>query len=148
MILDTLKNSELYESIHPRFKQAFDFLHKTDLVALPLGKHELDGSNLYVNVVEINGKSAEDARMETHKRYIDIQVPISAPETMGWMPVDKLNVITEPYNTEKDVAFFADKTTNFVHVETSSFAVFFPTDGHQPGIAEGVVKKLIIKVLV
>ncbi len=148
MILDTLKNSELYESIHPQFKQAFDFLHKTDLVALPLGKHELDGSDLYVNVVEINGNSVEEARMESHKRYIDIQVPISAPETMGWMPVDKLKVVTEPYNTEKDVAFFADKTPNLIHVDTFSFAIFFPSDGHQPGIAECVVKKLIIKVLV
>ena len=53
MILDILENSGLYESIHPRFKQAFDFLRCTDLVELPLGRVELDGKNLFVNVVEI-----------------------------------------------------------------------------------------------
>ena len=32
MILDTLENSGLYESIHPRFKKAFDYLKNNDLV--------------------------------------------------------------------------------------------------------------------
>ena len=53
MILDTLENSGLYESIHPRFKKAFDYLKNTDLVALPFGKIELEGASLVVNVVEI-----------------------------------------------------------------------------------------------
>ena len=148
MILDTLQNSGLYESIHPRFKQAFDFLHKTDLVALPLGKIELDGKNLFVNVVEITGKTAEEAILETHNRYIDIQVPVSAAETMGWIAVANLKFATEAYNDEKDVAFFADKATNFILVQPSEFAIFFPEDGHQPGITDGIVKKLIVKVLV
>jgi YhcH/YjgK/YiaL family protein len=148
MILDTLQNSGLYESIHPRFKQAFDFLHNTDLGALPLGKIELEGKNLFVNVVEITGKTAEVAILETHNRYIDIQVPVSAPETMGWIAVANLKLATEAYNAEKDVAFFADKATNFIFVQPSEFAIFFPEDGHQPGIADGVVKKLIVKVMV
>jgi len=148
MILDSLKNAGLYESIHPRFKQAFDFLCKTDLVALPLGKMELDGKNLFVNVVEIAGKTADVAKMETHNQYIDIQVPISAVETMGWRAENNLSQILDGYNVEKDITFFADKATNFIVVQPFEFAVFFPTDGHQPGIAEGIFKKIIVKVLV
>lgn len=148
MILDTLKNAGLYESIHPRFKQAFDFLKNTDLLTLPLGKMELDGSNLVVNVVEVVGKSAEEAKMETHLRYIDIQVPVTAPETMGWIAVNQLKETTQEYNVEKDVAFFADKATNFIKVHPNEFAVFFPEDAHQPGIAEGQHKKVIVKVFV
>jgi YhcH/YjgK/YiaL family protein len=148
MILDKLENCGLYESIHPAFKKAFDFLKTTDLLTLPLGKIELDGSNLFVNVVEIAGKTAEEARMETHIKYIDIQVPITATETMGWIPENDLKVITEPYNVDKDLAFFGDAAYNFLQVNPSEFAIFFPTDGHQPGIANGTVKKIIIKVLV
>ena len=91
MIVDTLKNGGLYESVHPLFKKAFDFLRNTDLTALPLGKIELDGSNLVVNVVLINGKTPDVARMETHNRFIDIQVPIGAAETMGWMARDAIS---------------------------------------------------------
>jgi YhcH/YjgK/YiaL family protein len=148
MILDSLKNAGLYESVHPRFKQAFDFLKTADLLALPLGKMELDGSDLFVNVVEVVGKSAQEAQMETHIRYIDIQVPVTATETMGWIALNQLKQNTHNYNSEKDVAFFADKATNFLNVQPNEFAVFFPEDAHQPGIAEGQHKKVIVKVLV
>ena len=148
MILDALKNSAQYESVHPRFKKVFEFLRKTDLVALPLGKLELEGSDLFVNVIEIEGKSADEAKMETHNRYIDIQVPVTASETMGWVAVSQLKQSTQEYNPEKDVAFFADKATNFILVQQGEFAVFFPEDAHQPGIAQGQIKKVIVKVLV
>ena len=61
MILDSLLNTGLYESIHPRFKEAFDYLRNTDLLTLPLGKVELDGTNLIVNVVEISGKNTANS---------------------------------------------------------------------------------------
>lgn len=148
MILDSLQNAALYSSIHPRFQQAFDFLCNTDLSALPLGKIELDGSKLVVNVVEIAGKSATEAKMETHNQYIDIQIPLSVTETMGWIAADKLAAPTEPYSADKDIAFYADKATNFIVVKPLDFVVFFPTDGHQPGLTEGLIRKVIVKVLV
>lgn len=147
MILDSLENSGLYESVHPRFKQAFDFLRSTDLAVLPLGKIELDGSDLVVNVVEITGKTTEEARMETHNRFIDIQVPVTNVETMGWIAGNMLKKPVDAYNEEKDITFFEDIATNFVHVHPFEFAVFFPEDGHQPGISKGVSKKIIVKVL-
>ena len=148
MILDTLENSGLYESIHPRFKQAFDFLRANDLNALPLGKIELDGSNILVNVFEITGKTADTAKLETHNNYIDIQVPVTGAETMGWLAQSGLKNVSEPYKQEKDITFFADKATTFITVNPSEFIVFFPEDGHQPGICDGSLKKIVVKVLV
>jgi biofilm protein TabA len=148
MILDSLENAGLYESIHPRFKQAFDFLRSNDLVALPLGKVELDGKNIFVNVVDAEGRTTETARMETHNNYIDIQIPLEGVETMGWIAGKNLKTITDSYNSDKDVSFFADEASNFIAVRPMEFAIFFPTDGHQPQIFDGVAKKLIVKVLV
>lgn len=148
MIIDTLKNGVKYASVHPRFTKAFDFLLRNDLAALPAGKIELEGSDLVVNVVDITGKSAEEARMETHRDYIDIQVPIGQAETMGWKSTEKLIEITEPYNESKDVAFFGDKASIFLNIQPYEFAVFFPDDAHQPGISEGTYRKIIVKVRV
>lgn len=147
MILDTLENAGLYVTFHPRFKQAFDFLNSTDLNALPLGKMELDGSDLFINVVELTAMTAQEAKMETHNRYIDIQIPITGYETMGWIAKNQLMTESETYNADKDVAFFADKASNFIHVQPLEFVIFFPTDGHQPGIADVKHKKIIVKVL-
>jgi YhcH/YjgK/YiaL family protein len=146
MILDKLTNSGLYESVHPRFKKAFDFLNSTDLAQIPLGKIELEGSDLVVNIVEVDGKTVDDARMETHNNFIDIQVPVSQIETMGWKPTADLKEITQPYNSEKDLTFFADKAYNMLQIHPLEFAIFFPEDGHQPGIAQGKLKKIIVKV--
>ncbi len=148
MILDTLENSGLYDSIHPRFKKAFNYLKETDLVALPFGKIELEDTSLVILVVEITGKTAEVAKMETHNKFIDIQVPIGKAETMGWIAGSKLTEVAEAYNADKDVSFFTDKASNFINVQPFEFAIFFPEDGHQPGISEGTYKKIIVKVLV
>jgi YhcH/YjgK/YiaL family protein len=146
MILDLLENATRYESLHPRFRAAFDFLKTTDLIALPLGKRELDGKHLFINVQEVEGKTPAEARMETHDAYIDIQVPLSEAETMGWVARKNLRQTTESYQAEKDVTFYGDKTDNLIRVQPGAFAIFFPEDGHQPCIGGGKIKKVIIKV--
>jgi YhcH/YjgK/YiaL family protein len=148
MIIDSLKNASRYEGLNPRFKQAFDFLNATDLTKLTPGKIELDGKNLFVNVSEMTGKTAETAGMETHEAYIDIQVPVSGTEIIGWIAGSSLKQPLEAYNPEKDIAFWDAKATNFINVQPSEFAIFFPEDGHQPGIVEGQHKKIIVKVLI
>jgi len=148
MILDSLQNSAMYEELHPKFKQAFDFIKKTDFSKLEPGKIELDGKNLFVNFAEGTGKKPTEAKMETHNEYIDIQVPYTSVETMGYIPTVDLKNPIEAYNAEKDITFFNDKATTFVTVVPGHFTVFFPEDGHQPGIGEGPFRKIIVKVKV
>ncbi len=149
MILDKLSNAALYEQVNPRFAAAFKFLNENDLLNLPAGKVHLEGDNLFVNILDFQGKEEKDAKMETHNDYIDIQIPINGTETMGWTPTVDLNEVTHPYNPEKDVTFFADKAVNMLTVEAGTMAIFFPEDGHQPGIAPGKsYRKIIVKVRV
>ena len=43
MILDLLENLKSYEALNPHFSKVVDFLQKTDLAALPLGRNEICG---------------------------------------------------------------------------------------------------------
>ena len=148
MILDSLKNSEKYCSVHPRFKKAFDYLNNTDMMALTAGKIELEGEDLVVNVVDITAKTEAEAKMESHKEFIDIQVPVGNAETMGWIALDACKNETMPYDSEKDLMFFGDKATSFLNVQPYEFIIFFPEDAHQPGIGNGTYRKIIVKVRV
>jgi YhcH/YjgK/YiaL family protein len=148
MILDTLQNGPKYSSVHPRFGKAFDFLLSNDLSTLPAGKIELEGSDLVINVVDATGRTEDEARMETHCNFIDIQVPVGDVEKMGWKALSDLQTITSAYDTEKDVTFYADKATTMLAVQPMEFAIFFPEDGHQPQIATGTFRKIIVKVRV
>ena len=72
MILDSLKNSALYYGVSPRMKQAFELIASTDWTTMEPGIHELDGKDIYVNVMERELKQKPDAKLEIHNEYIDI----------------------------------------------------------------------------
>ena len=146
MILDKLANSARYNSLHPMFEQAFEYLKNNDLANIPTGKVVLVEDKLIVNIVDAVGKTADEARMETHRDFIDIQVPVGTTETMGCKAAADLTPDAEGYNAEKDLSFFDDKATTFCNIKPYEFAIFFPEDGHQPGIAEGTFRKVIVKV--
>ena len=84
MVIDRLENIEKYTLLHPLFEQAIDFLKSHDLHSLEIGKTELKGKDLLVNVAQTNPKEKENAKLETHKDYIDIQIPLSGTEIMGY----------------------------------------------------------------
>ena len=55
----------------------------------------------------------------------------------------------EAYDEGKDVEFYGDKATAKFTVPAGHFAVFFPSDAHQPGIAPGKeYRKVIVKARV
>lgn len=149
MIIDKLENGHFYDSLNPRFEAAFDFLLSNDLLALEPGKIQLEGSDLVVNVNNFKGKAEEDCRMESHLNFIDIQLPVNNDEFMGWKARKDLQKVTTAYNPEKDVEFYADAASSLFVVPAGHFAIFFPEDGHQPGIAPGKeYRKIIVKVRV
>ena len=77
MILDSLKNCALYENVNPRMKKAFALIASTDWTKMEPGIHELDGKDIYVNVMERELKRKPDAKLEVHNEYIDIQVLVT-----------------------------------------------------------------------
>ena len=145
MVLDTLDNLEKYASLNPLFAQAIDYLKNTDLNALEVGKVKLQGDDLVVNVAQTSPKGKEAAKLETHNKLIDIQIPLSGNEVMGYTAGSALPAAE--YNAEKDITFFEGLAESYFTVKPGMFAIFFPQDGHAPGITETGVKKIIVKVL-
>ena len=84
MVVDTLENLEKYASLNPLFAQAIDFLKSRDLQAMEIGKTELKGKDLFVNIAQTKPKTKEEAKLETHNEFIDIQIPLSGTEIMGY----------------------------------------------------------------
>ena len=57
MVVDTLENLEKYASLNPLFAQAIDFLKSHDLQAMEIGKTELKGKDLFVNIAQTKPKT-------------------------------------------------------------------------------------------
>lgn len=144
MILDTLDNLQNYVSLNPLFEKAFDYLLHTNLYELPAGKIVLQEDDIIVNVNEIAPKSQEEALLETHKQFIDIQLPLSNIEKMGYTPAQELPYAD--YDERKDIAFYPGESNSYFSVKPGMFTIFFPEDGHAPGITPTGLKKIIVKV--
>ena len=148
MILDSLKNTEKIESLHPLFKKAFDYVKSTDFSQMEDGKYELEGDRLYVSIASIIGKDKKAAAIETHKKYIDIQLPLLGVEKIGWKAGDELQEESVPYNEHKDITFYVDRPTAYTKIYPGHFVIYFPEDGHAPGIGQGNIRKVVVKVLI
>ena len=148
MIVDAIKNAELYYSLSPRIRQAFDWLAATDVKALSAGRHDIDGDNLFVNVMDVELKPREAAALEVHDRYIDIQIMVGTAEEYGWSERCNCHSPREEFNRERDVQFFTDTPQTFFSLNEQQFAIFFPEDAHSPMLGKGSVRKLIFKLLI
>jgi YhcH/YjgK/YiaL family protein len=147
MIIDTLVNAQKYNSLHPLFAQAFDYINQNDIVNLPDGVTEITtGLKVIVNTGQGKTDEASLAKFECHDKNIDIQVCVKGLETIAWKPREKCFNANGEYNPEKDVRFFSDEPDTFFQLTDNQFAIFYPEDVHAPMIGEGEIKKLVFKV--
>ena len=111
MVIDKLENLEKYVSLNPLFAQAVEFLKTTDLNAHEIGKVVLKEGELIVNFAQARPKTKEEAKLETHNNFIDIQIPLSGVETMGYTP--RTDLPEEEYNAEKDIQFWQGRLSDY-----------------------------------
>ena len=146
MILDTLDRHESYGFISPLMDKVLDFFRTTDLSALEPGRIVLQGDDLFVNVNRQGAQTRQDVPIEAHREYIDIQVPISCDEEMGFISASCMPDPSVPYSKEKDVAFYPGLCDTYLNVRKGMFTVFFPGEGHAPAITRDGIIKLIVKI--
>lgn len=116
------------------------------MASLQAGKIELDGDRMFVIVSDNRLTTPEEAKLEVHNRYIDIQAPVSGGESFGWANRRLLESPEADFDGERDIQFFADRPTTFVRLEVGECIIFFPEDAHAPLVGEGSLKKVIVKV--
>ncbi len=148
MILDSLENAERYANLHPGFRQGFEFLARPNLAGLDSGKYELDGDRLFALINRDPGRGHAGARLEAHRKYIDIQFLVSGSEEIGWRPTSECSQLTDPYDPSRDIMFFADPSHAWINLRVGKFMIFYPQDAHAPLASTGENVKAVIKVAV
>lgn len=148
MILSSLSQLSRYAELHPLFAHAFGYLRDTDLFALVPGRYHIVGDDLIAIVEQVPGKTKEMARLEAHRRYIDIQLVLQGDEQMGWKPLADCHNPVSEHSEEKDIRFFHDAPASWITVPPDHFCIFFPEDAHAPLVSSGSVRKVILKVAV
>ncbi|MEN9841680.1 MAG: hypothetical protein RL376_1480 [Verrucomicrobiota bacterium] len=121
------------------------------IAAVPVGKTERIelGEGVFALEQAYEAKPAAEGRWEAHERYIDVQVVIDGRELMRVIEVGQLT-LTEDLRSERDLMFYAaQEGGSTLRISAGEAAVFFPSDGHMPSLADGpvsVVRKTVVKV--
>lgn len=151
MIIDRIENwRERWTG--PTWNKVFEALEQLGLDT-PEGETILQDDEMIMRVMSYATRGPDEAVLETHRKYIDIQMALDGSERIDWFPATGLEVKT-PYNEQKDAVYYRRPGTAPAHVDVfpGTFAVLFPTDAHMPqlmtGPEPGHVKKVVIKLSV
>ena len=87
-IVGALADSERYQGLNPLFPKAFSFLRRPDIATLPPGRYEIDGDRCWASIQDVTLTPIEERKLEAHRRFIDIQAPLTGPETIGLARLD------------------------------------------------------------
>jgi YhcH/YjgK/YiaL family protein len=148
MVLDRLANWRRYAMLHPGFEPAFRWLAKARPAELALGRQTIDGERLYVLIARGPGRGREGAKLESHRRYIDIQLTLDGQEEIGWSPLADCGPPEADYSSERDIAFYLARPQTWLAVPPCTFGIFYPDDAHAPLTGTGELFKAVVKVAV
>lgn len=153
MVIDKSVNRKLLkvamENNPDRWQKAFNFLVTADFKNAAIGTTDLIGKECFATISEYQSKDAHRAKIESHQKYIDIQMVIAGEEKIG-LVLPKYATVVQPYVAERDVAFYTSDQVKNHTANAGRIFIFFKDDYHQPGLKidqSEYVKKLVIKVL-
>lgn len=143
----------------PRFKAAFDYVaealqpssavrRRIEAVAVGItDRHELAGGAFALEQAYLS-KPRPEAFLESHRKYIDVQVVVAGEEIQEVVDIARMTV-DAPYNPERDLIKYHDfKDTSLLSARDGLVGIYFPVDGHiSRAIGQPVlVRKTVVKV--
>ena len=144
MVIDKIENLKQYVSLNPLLPRVMAFLDSADLPALQAGRIVIEGEELFANVEHTLPKKKEDAVLESHDKYIDLQIPLTGVETMG--VTSRAELPEAVYDSGRDISFYNSPPMNYFAVKPGMFVLFFPQDAHAPAITDEGIKKIVVKI--
>ncbi|WP_025122936.1 MULTISPECIES: N-acetylneuraminate anomerase [unclassified Serratia (in: enterobacteria)] len=149
MIFGSLYNPRFGRGLSPALANILNTVRQYDLPGLPLGRHEIDGDRVFMNVMELMTEPAESKRAELHQEYLDIQILIGGEERIDFGLPDSWES-SDHYDESKDLQWLDIKRNpQTLNLTPGMYAIFFPLEPHKPGcqLAEPKhIKKVVVKV--
>lgn len=151
MIFGDINNLNDMEKVLPgAIMKTINYLRNNDFLNMKSGVYEIDGKDIYAQVIDATTKEKNDAKPEVHKKYIDVQFSVEGKEKIGFARDTGNNKISEDLLKEKDIKFYENMENEVdLMMKPGNFAILFPNDVHRPACAVGQpanIRKVIVKV--
>lgn len=132
------------KEIEQRVEEAITYIKQLKIEEIEIGKKIVVNENFFFNIQSYETKEKENCKLESHKKYIDIQMMISGKEKMELADVARLT-IKEEYNEDADVMYWnTPERISTVILSEGDYIVLYPENAHRGAVkvekAEQVVK--------
>lgn len=151
MITGNIHHLALVPYLPAKLKQAIEYIKNNITDDTPLGKHDIDGNNVFVLISNDSTDELQNRRAEYHERYLDIQIVLKGEEGMVFSNLPA-GTPTDNWLADKDIAFLpSGEQEKQMIMQEGDFIVFYPGEVHKPLCAVGKpanVRKAVVKMLV
>lgn len=131
-------------------EKALAFLRSTDFRALAPGVVDIEGRDIYAQILDLTTQPRHRVRPEVHRQYIDIQFMAWGEEAIGIAIDTGNNAVSESLLETRDIIYYQNsENESFFEMVPGSYAIFFPQDVHRPGCnktRETPIRKIVVKV--
>lgn len=139
------ENKDSLSAMNPLFADVFSYLDDNDIHSMEPGRYDICGDDAYLLIMDVNLRAEDEARLEVHNEYTDIQIPITQGFSVGVKDRNKCAAYFG--RMQNDIMFYKDSFSEIIDVQKGQFVVFTPDCAHAPDIGDGgVVRKAVIKV--
>jgi YhcH/YjgK/YiaL family protein len=152
MIVSKLDDALLGAACMERLAKALDWVAQTDMAALEPGRHDIEGDEIYANVMEVTTCAPAEKQFEAHHAYLDVHYVIEGEELIGTAPVGECPEV-QAYAQADDFALYGDPAdaarVTWTLLRPGELCVTPPADAHKPACAVGAparLKKACVKV--
>ena len=150
MIIDSIKNFEMYAALLPSVYEGLQYIMSMD-PNIELGVYPVN-ERILVKVMEYSTGEVCEVGYEAHRKHLDIHYVIRGKERIKWSPINDMTVKT-PYDEENDGLYYENPIRHVSEALLGDdvFAVMFPQDGHAcTYYVEKCekIKKIVVKIAI
>ncbi|MEM0652651.1 N-acetylneuraminate anomerase [Klebsiella huaxiensis] len=142
-------NNPSQAGISAMLQQAIILAQAYDLQSIAPGSYELQGGDIFMNVMQFASGLPEKKKAELHAQFIDIQILLAGEERIFYGVADSARQCEEMHVDEDYQLCGKMVGEQSITLRPCMFAVFMPGEPHKPGcvVTEPAdIKKVVIKV--
>lgn len=151
MIFSSVYAKDGFGKYPQAIQTALEYLKENDFTKMEPGVYEIQGRDIYAQVMDAQTGDITEKRPECHEKFVDVQFLASGRERLGFTPDTGDYEVDERFD-DRDLIFYKSvEHEGFVEAVPGCYSIFFPADVHRPAIASGEpmkIRKVVVKVSV
>lgn len=126
---------------------ALGHLQHMNVSEADVGKKVFVNDGFYYSVLKYMTKPEEEAKLESHRKYVDIQIIVKGEELMDIVDISRL-IMKENYNADNDVMFWnVPERMARLTLKAGDYIILYPENAHRGAIKMSEENTEVLKIL-